>query len=334
MGKIARGVAVLGALLLCGAVHAERRCLDDAEVCLDTLSQDGTTRFVASNASALPYTFRVSVRQLKNLKASGAVPFRAVIAPGEERAIGTLTPRDARLSTGWSSSWSAAAGSMLARHDDAWRYRMPFGGDRARVLSQGVGGRFSHTAASHYAFDFSMPSGTPVLAARSGRVVRVRDGLRDSGRRKLRDDQANSVEVLHADGTVALYAHLRRGARVQVGDAVRVGQRIGTSGDSGFSTGPHLHFMVWQRMADLSRRSLPIRFHDGSTEGFVPTEGVAYAPARRDPTSVPAERAPAARGGSGGDGERRDDGACACPNGAVIHVDLPCSRVCGGWRRR
>jgi murein DD-endopeptidase MepM/ murein hydrolase activator NlpD len=322
------------ALLLSAQARADRQCLDDAPVCLDILEQDGVTRFVASNATARPWSFRVAVDRLKNLKASRALPIRAVIGPGEQRTIATLAPVRPDLTTSWSSSWGAAPGSMLARPDASWRYRMPFGGSRERVLSQGAGGRFSHSGPARYSFDFSMPSGTPVLAARAGRVVSVRDGFQDSGRRKVRYDEANSVEVLQADGSVAVYAHLRKGIPVQVGDSVVAGERIGFSGDSGYSTGPHLHFMVWRRQADLSWESVPIRFADGSAAGFVPATGVAYAPACSGGDGclgapVPAPESVPARIDVGAGGARRDDGACQCANGAVIHVDLPCSRVCG-----
>jgi murein DD-endopeptidase MepM/ murein hydrolase activator NlpD len=296
-GATRTGAFVLGVVLcLAGAAHAERQCLDDADVCLDILEEDGTTRFVASNRTARPYSFRVAVDRLRNLKPSRALPIRAVIEPGEERTIGTLAPVEPGLSTSWNSSWGAAPGSMLARPDDSWRYRMPFGGAQARELSQGVGGRFSHTGPARHSFDFAMPSGTPVLAARNGRVVAVRDGHRDSGRLKLRYDQANAVEVLHADGTVAVYSHLRKGIRVQVGDSVTTGQHIGDSGDSGYSTGPHLHFMVWRRLADLSWTSVPIRFEDGSTAGLTPEVGDTYRPACSGPEcdleAVPAQETP------------------------------------------
>ena len=54
---------------------------------------------------------------------------------------------------------------------------------------------------------------------------------------------ANTVEILHADGTIGLYMHLRRGT-VAEGAQVRQGQQIGLSGNSGWSTGPHVHVQV------------------------------------------------------------------------------------------
>jgi murein DD-endopeptidase MepM/ murein hydrolase activator NlpD len=330
---------VLAALpLWVGSAGAEPECLDDADVCLEVVESGAHASVVASNRTTVPYTFRVRLEHLKNLKSLSAPPFRAVVRPGEEKVIGALTPIDPERPTSFKTSWGAALGSMLARHDDRWRYRMPYGGTKHQVLSQGVGGRFSHTGPAKYSFDFGMPWGTPVLAARAGRVVSVRDGNIASGTRKVFYDKANAVEVLHADGTIASYAHLRHGAVVELGENVATGQLIGLSGDTGFSTGPHLHFMVWRRLPSLGWKSVPLRFHDGSEQGFVPGRGVTYAPAcstaglgcAEDEAAPPSESWPAgpaapARAAA----TRRSDGACVCGNGAILHVDLPCSLVCG-----
>jgi murein DD-endopeptidase MepM/ murein hydrolase activator NlpD len=182
-----------------------------------------------------------------------------------------------------------------------------------------------------------MPWGTPVLAARGGRVIDVVDGNIASGLRKVYYDKANKVDVLHADGTVATYAHLRHGAVVEVGQEVATGDLIGLSGDTGFSGGPHMHFMVWKRMPDLSAVTIPVRFYDGTPQGIVPARGVAFAPACSTSGMgcgdgegpPPSEAMPAAPAAATRGAVRDTDGACRCPNGAVLHVELPCSLVCG-----
>jgi murein DD-endopeptidase MepM/ murein hydrolase activator NlpD len=93
-----------------------------------------------------------------------------------------------------------------------------------------------------FAYDFLVPTGTPIVAARGGRVLLVEerfpDGTRVAG-------QENYINILHDDGTIAAYVHLTTdGALVQVGDAVEQGDVIGVSGDSGSSSEPHLHFHV------------------------------------------------------------------------------------------
>lgn len=331
-------LALLGSCLAATPGFGEPRCLDDAEVCLEATKEGAIVRFLASNRTTAPQTLRISLHELSNLRPLTATPFRAVLEPGEDRIVGSLAAVNPDLGTRYRYEWGAAPGSMLARHDDSWHYRMPFGGDSERPLGQGVGGRYSHNGPGRYSFDFSMPWGTPVLAARSGKVIAVRDGSISSGAMRRFYDKANAVEVLHADGTIATYAHLRRGAIVEEGQWVSTGEPVGLSGDTGFSTGPHLHFMVWRRTADLQWTTVPIRFHDGSAGGFLPSIGVAYAPAcaSGDPRCTPPRQArphesvPAAPArGSAGEQIRRADGACVCPNGATIHVDLPCHQVCG-----
>jgi murein DD-endopeptidase MepM/ murein hydrolase activator NlpD len=93
----------------------------------------------------------------------------------------------------------------------------------------------------NHGYDFVMDIGSPVLAARDGTVGVAKAGCHDG------DHQCtNLVTINHADGTVALYSHLTLGgALVKAGDAVRAGQLIGRSGETGNTGGlPHLHFSV------------------------------------------------------------------------------------------
>jgi murein DD-endopeptidase MepM/ murein hydrolase activator NlpD len=93
-----------------------------------------------------------------------------------------------------------------------------------------------------YAIDFGMPVGTPIVAARAGKVVAVRDDFKDGNGRDLEE---NFVMVQHEDRTVARYIHLtHRGALVKLGATVRQGERIALSGNTGDTGGAHLHFDV------------------------------------------------------------------------------------------
>ena len=331
-------LCVLGTPLAPGTGSAlDRLCLDEAPVCIEAVAEGEALDIVVSNDTPAPYSVRVAFTELDNLKPRSRAPFRAVVPAGHKQVVGTLSWTDPDKRYRFHYEWRAALGSMLARPDDRWRYRIPFGGTSPRFLVQGVGGRFSHTGSERYAFDFAMPWGTPILAARDGLVVRVVDGHISGGPKSRFSDKANHVWILHADGTVGMYAHLQRGAAVRVGQRVATGDLIGRSGDTGYSSGPHLHFMVWRRRSDIGLESVAIRFDDGTRKGFVPARGVAYAPAcgasnadcagERPPTV--AEVVPAAPAAAAGGAVRSEDGACACPNGAVLHVDLPCSQVCG-----
>ena len=83
----------------------------------------------------------------------------------------------------------------------------------------------------HNGVDFGCPVGTEVRAAADGRVKKI--GVEPDG-------YGNYLALAH-DGFVTLYAHLSR-VVVSVGEFVTVGGLIAYSGDTGFSTGPHLHF--------------------------------------------------------------------------------------------
>lgn len=334
---VAASFALTG-LAASAAAALDRLCLDDVAVCIEAVQGETSVSFFAENQTAAPYSLRVVFDELENLKALTPLPLRAVIEPDDRRVIGTFRAIDPGQGTRFRYRFGAALGSFLARQDPRHQYRIPFGGESPRVLSQGVGGRHSHQGSSKWSFDFAMPWGTPVIAARAGTVVEVVDDHVANGTAPRFYDKANRVTVMHADGTLAMYAHLRHGAAVEPGDRVQTGDLLGLSGDTGYSTGPHLHFMVWKRQADLSRISVPIRFFDGTQAGLLPARGVAYAPGCtssgmgcRPGENLPSEtRVPAAPARSDEPATRRTDGACACPNGAVIHVDLPCSLVCGG----
>ena len=91
-----------------------------------------------------------------------------------------------------------AFGKPYAKHDPGARYRLPFDVLVPRMVSQGIGDAPYHDRPiTHYAYDFVMPAGSQVMAARRGIVSRVVDGLPV---RKDDASRANAVYVLHPDG--------------------------------------------------------------------------------------------------------------------------------------
>ena len=172
------------------------------------------------------------------------LPARASVPAGGS----TLVARRGASGTGHRGamqlSLSAVPGSSNARPLDV-DYLPPLRGS-ARI-DQGFEGSFSHhDAQNRYALDFAADVGTPVHAARAGIVMQVEAGFRRSGSRDARDAQrANFIRILHDDGSMALYGHLAvDGVQVQLGQQVAQGERIGRSGNTGYSTAPHLHFVV------------------------------------------------------------------------------------------
>lgn len=153
-------------------------------------------------------------------------------------------------------------GNPNAIHDDEYEYNLPFPRGESYMLTQGNKTSFTHNnISSRYAFDFAMPEGSYVAAARGGVVAYVEDDNKIGGNKKTLLDKGNRIMICHDDGTVGIYAHLQhQGAFVEVGDPVFAGQVIGRSGNTGFTTSPHLHFGVL-----IGNRSIPIRFRNEYT---------------------------------------------------------------------
>jgi murein DD-endopeptidase MepM/ murein hydrolase activator NlpD len=130
-----------------------------------------------------------------------------------------------------------------------WRtspYTLPYPAGTAYVVDQancsppGNG----HRGAARYGYDFLMPIGTRVTAARGGVVVHVEESHADGEIASSGKD--NYLLIRHDDGTFALYGHFTHdGVAVSVGDTVQAGQTVGQSGNTG-DTGnkPHLHLSV------------------------------------------------------------------------------------------
>jgi len=149
-----------------------------------------------------------------------------------------------------------------AKHAPQEPYRLPYALASSFPVSQAYPETITHTdAANRDALDFVMPVGTGVYSARAGIVIEVASDYFESGVDLAADGpRANIVRILHDDGTMALYAHLNwNSIRVAPGERVTRGQHLADSGNTGFSTGPHLHFVV-QRNAGGIIDSVPVQF--------------------------------------------------------------------------
>lgn len=91
----------------------------------------------------------------------------------------------------------------------------------------------SRSGRYHYGIDYGAPTGTPIVATRSGKVIKTSCG---SGYGKC-------LVIKHDNGTQSLYAHASR-IFVTVGTQVKQGQKVAAVGSTGRSTGPHLHFEI------------------------------------------------------------------------------------------
>lgn len=133
---------------------------------------------------------------------------------------------------------------------------------------------------SCFAFDFSTTIGDTVVAARAGVVIRAVDSFVDG--QDMGVGQNNFLFIIHADSTVALYAHLKQNSIMpKEGDAVSRGVPIALSGNTGTTGGvPHLHFQLFRDSTSWARQnSIPINFLNTSQyldDNNALMEGVNY----------------------------------------------------------
>lgn len=137
----------------------------------------------------------------------------------------------------------------------------PYRKTKQFLISQGFNGQFSHNhRGSRYAIDIAMPIGENVLAVKRGIVADARDDFSIGGAANYFLDKANHVTIMHDDGSYAIYAHVLHGSlAVFVGQRVEMGRVLARVGNTGYSTGPHLHF-VMRYNSGQGVSSLPFKF--------------------------------------------------------------------------
>jgi len=113
-----------------------------------------------------------------------------------------------------------------------------------------AGGMWQST---HSGQDFAVPTGTQVVAAHGGTVVKAGGNGAGDG-----PAYGNAIVIKHGNGTFSQYAHLSR-IDVKIGQVVKTGQKIAKSGNTGNSSGPHLHFEI-RKTANYGSAVDPVAF--------------------------------------------------------------------------
>ncbi len=200
---------------------------------------------------------------------------RQVIPAGATMKLLTITAgsSDVMATADFKTAW--VFGDPDAIHAPDLPYRPPFAAGQRFQISQASPDAITHVSSdSRYAVDIVMPEQTAVYAARGGMVIEVaHSNFRGGADWGKFGAQANVVRILHDDGSFALYAHLSWDSiRVRAGQRVERGEAIAASGNTGYSTGPHLHFVV-VRNAGLRVESVPVTFSAGVGVVMTPRTG-------------------------------------------------------------
>jgi murein DD-endopeptidase MepM/ murein hydrolase activator NlpD len=256
--------------------------------------RDGNViHFLVENLEAAEVTATFDLR-LVNLRGSASFPFTTTLSPHQKLEAFSLTPIEEGREWHFSLTNAYTLGSSRAVHDDRFVYSLPYAAGQAFRVSQADDGAFSHSGPEQHAIDWRMPEGTPVLAARGGVVVGTKADSDAGGADRSFENNANYILIQHNDGTIGNYAHLlKHGVRVRVGQKVATGALIGLSGNTGFSSGPHLHFSVFKTRDGRERESIAIRFRTEDRAAAKLVSGKVY---KALPTRLAAKQEPAGKG--------------------------------------
>ncbi len=237
-------------------------------------SEDGQVDIYADNDEHYPISIAVQPKAI-NMDVDPTFP-GIVVIPAQSRShqIARLLGRHGK-SWKFSYTFTYFPGDVItASHDDTYVYELPYRDNHTFMLSQGYQGRLSHQGEN--ALDFDMPEGTIILAARGGTVVEVVVHNDRSCPDESCNDFNNFIRILHEDGSFSEYAHLQKdGALVAIGDHIEAGDQIALSGNTGWTTGPHLHFVAFLPI-EGGRKTLQTKFslRDGTVTKLI--EGNFY----------------------------------------------------------
>lgn len=254
--------------------HENSRECYDKTFCIESKELGNRVELIVDKLVPWDFTLFVDLK-LENMRSDHRLPLiRSFTSRGRERImILEITEPGRRWTFKFNLKW--VIGVLDAKHDDSYVYVLPFGRDKSFLVSQSFNGAASHKM--KHAIDFDMPIGTRVRAARDGIVIAVEESNYRGDLDPSLKTKANYVRIQHSDGTIGNYVHLmQNGVKVYQGDRIRRGDMIAYSGDTGYSSGPHLHFEVYTISNSLKQQTIPIRFRANGKNGVVPVEGIVY----------------------------------------------------------
>ncbi len=167
------------------------------------------------------------------------------LSSSSEETIAVICATSSDFKYSYSYTWHP--GLRGGSHESETVYQLPFLPRHSQRVSNSFGsGLHTEEHGAYFAIDFEMQPGSIVCAAREGLVVGCKQTSSAGGPKSRFLNHANFVLIKHEDGSYAEYFHLRKNSLlVSNGEIIRAGQPIGRSGNTGYSSYPHLHFNVF-----------------------------------------------------------------------------------------
>lgn len=227
----------------------------------------------ASNNGNAPVSVAITIDQAsaQNVSADKRLPYYAVVPANSERVLLRFSAKtkESGFNFRYGSVWRI--GDYTATHNCPEQYRFPFG-EKVRAFAS-VSSTSNDSPYTRHAVVFSLPKGTPVLAARKGTVIRI--------------NTEGKIDILHEDSTIGTYYHLERIAEhVVVGSTVTTDDIIGIAGTAENDKDAYMQLTVWRpepaatdqllaspKGIDLEAVSFPIPFsHSAVDKGTILTK--------------------------------------------------------------
>jgi Membrane proteins related to metalloendopeptidases len=241
--------------------RVERR-FEKPEVRLLQRAAANGVMLIAQNTYFGPVQLAFRVHPIENVSSDTKRSGLTVLPPRSDTELVFVGKSAEQVDLRFDSEFQFIPGQPGAEHRPTQPYRLPYALSSLIRVSQAYPVVRTHNdPQNQYAVDFVMPIGTDVFAARDGVVIEVASDFFEGGTDiEVDGPRANIVRVLHDDGTMALYVHLNWNTiRVVPGQRVRRGEYLADSGNTGFTTGPHLHFVV-QRNEGGALVAVPLEF--------------------------------------------------------------------------
>ena len=246
-----------------------------AELEISTQKDKNTVRFYAKNNAyvASSISFKITVKNMHG------APEKILLVPANKanHLLFELKAKDPKKKFSFNYTYKSHIGQVNVKQAKNPIYNIPFKKGTRVKGGQGFHGKFSHQGLLAFSVDFPVPVGTVVYPARPGVVVKVIDSFSKGGTDKSFKNKGNVIWIMHADKTLGKYLHLKhKGILVKPGQKVDRNTKLGYSGNTGYSSGPHLHFEVGAANENLDFQSQEFYFSDKKGNRFTIKKGKKF----------------------------------------------------------